>query len=120
MLLSAGLPGGAGGALGTGGFAGGVGPSSGLGAGGGVPGRGVGQTTGGGPGAGLGTGGIPGSGVVTGGGPGGFGPGSAGGMNSRTIFSQFLRNYIKPIETQRLLNILYMPVYLNKRLDYNI
>lgn len=66
-----------------------------LGAGGlgvGVPERGVGQTTGGGPGAGLGIGGVPGSGVATGGGPDGFGPGSAGGMNS--------------ILTNRLLNIL--------------
>ncbi len=92
MMLCAGLPGGAGGALGAGGLGGGAGPSSGLGIGGGGPGRGVGVTTGGGPGAGLGTGGIPGSGVGTGGGPGGFGPGSAGGLIKET--SQFLQNMI--------------------------
>lgn len=90
MLLSSGLLGGAGGALG----AGGLGPSSGLG--GGIPGRGVGLTTGGGPAAGLGIGGIPGSGVTTGGGPGGFGPGSAGGMNNILTVPQKLS------ETNRL------------------
>lgn len=61
LLLSAGLPGGAGGALGAGGL-----------------------TTGGGPGAGLGTSGIPGSGVGTGGGSSGFGPGGAGGTKKET------------------------------------
>ena len=70
------MPGGALGALG----AAGTGPSSGLGVG--VPGRGVGLTTGGGPGQGIG--GIPGSGVTTGVGPGGFGPGSVRIMNALT------------------------------------
>lgn len=82
ILLSAGVPGGTGGALGAGGLGGGTGPSSGLGVGVGVPGQG-GVSTGGGPGLGLGAGGIPGSGVVTGVGPGGFGPGSAGGTDMK-------------------------------------
>lgn len=78
--------------VGVGGFGGGTGTGSGLGIGGGIPGRGVGLTTGGGPGAGFGTAGTPGSGVGTGGGPSGFGPGSVGGNNRKIDLSVGLKN----------------------------
>ena len=87
ILFDAGLPGGPGGRLSTGGLGGGTGPGSGLGVGGGIPGRGVGLTTGGGPVAGVGMAGTPGSGVGTGGGPAGFGPGSSGGTDRHELCS---------------------------------